>query len=273
LYSDRPKILVPIAKRPFIEWQFEWLGRQGIKDIHLAGGYRADALQTWIDEHLDAGASPAGTGREEDVAGDGGHYRRESEAPVVTGVSPVSMPQEARPVRISSFLFSVSLSVEPIPLGTGGGLKYITPWLIGDQFLAINGDTITPELVFSHLTSAQRQSGAAITIAVSKINEAGRYGTVEFDDDGRITAFREKAERSNGWVNAGVYLIEKQALNAIPDNRFVSLETEIFPALVERGLLYAAPCPPPMLDMGTPEGICALEQWLAVEEFRTSPQA
>jgi len=230
LYSDRPKILVPIANRPFIEWQFEWLGRQGIKEIHLAGGYMADALRTWINEHLDTGVSPVGTG--------------------------------VSPVRVSSFLFSVSLSIEPLPLGTGGGLKYIAPWLIGGQFLAINGDSITPELNFSRLVLAQQQSGAAITIAVSKINEAGRYGTVEFGDDGRIGAFREKTDHSNGWINAGVYLIGKQALDAIPENRCVSLETETFPALVERGLLYATPCPPPMLDMGTPAGIGALEHWL-----------
>ena len=229
LYSDRPKILVPVAKRPFIEWQFEWLGRQGINEIHLAGGYRADALQNWINEHAE---------------------------------NPAAQANLTRTIRVSSFLFSVSLSVEPLPLGTGGGLKYVAPWLIGDHFLAINGDSITPELDFSCLVLAQQQSGAAITIAVSKINEAGRYGTVEFRDDGRISAFREKADRSNGWINAGVYLIEKQALAAIPENRFISLETETFPALVERGLLYATPCPPPMLDMGTPAGICALEHWL-----------
>jgi len=238
LYSDRPKILVPIATRPFIEWQFEWLGRQGIKDIHLAGGYQADALQSWINEHAE---------------------------------NPATQANPERTVRVSSFLFSVSLSVEPLPLGTGGGLKYVTPWLIGDHFLAINGDSITPELDFSRLVLAQQQSGAAITIAVSKINEAGRYGTVEFGDDGRISAFREKADRSNGWINAGVYLIGKKALEAIPDNKFISLETETFPALVEQGLLYATPCPPPMLDMGTPAGICALEHWLTQSDGKASP--
>jgi NDP-sugar pyrophosphorylase family protein len=229
LYSDRPKILVPIANRPFIEWQFEWLGRQGIKDIHLAGGYKAESLRTWIDEHLDTASQT---------------------------------------VRVSSFSFSVTLSAEPIPLGTGGGIKFIAPWLIGDQFLAINGDSITPELNFRDLVIAQGQTGAAITLAASRINEAGRYGTVEFNNNGLITAFREKADRSDGWINAGVYLIEKHILATIADNTFTSLETEIFPALVKEDRLYAIPCPPPMLDMGTPEGISALEQWLTRESPR-----
>lgn len=229
LYSDRPKILVPIAKRPFIEWQLEWLGRQGVRSIHLAGGFRAESLHNWVDEHIDTGVVPAG---------------------------------DSKAVRVSEFHFSISVSAEPIPLGTGGGLKYVTPWLSGDRFVAINGDSITPELDFSSLAGAHRKSGAAITLAVAQITEAGRYGTVEFGVEGRVSAFREKADRPNGWINAGVYLIEREALGAIPDNRVSSLETELFPALVEQGKLYAAPCPPPMLDMGTPDGIKALEEYL-----------
>jgi NDP-sugar pyrophosphorylase family protein len=49
LYSDRPKILVPIAGRPFLEWQLEWLGQAGITDIHLAAGFMADVLGGWLE--------------------------------------------------------------------------------------------------------------------------------------------------------------------------------------------------------------------------------
>ncbi len=50
LYPDLPKALVPVAGKPFIEWQVEWLANQGIKKIHLAAGYKADFLQRWIAE-------------------------------------------------------------------------------------------------------------------------------------------------------------------------------------------------------------------------------
>lgn len=235
LYSDRPKILVPVAGRPFIEWQLEWLGRQGISDIHLAGGYKADVLKDWV----------ARRSRPSDTS--------------------IQNPETACPftLHLSRFTFRVSVSAEPSPLGTGGGLRYVVPSLSGARFIAINGDSLTPELDFASLMGAHARSGAAITLAVAQIREAGRYGTVEFDSTGRVFAFREKAERLDGWINAGVYVIERETLASIPDGRSTSLETELFPALAEKGKLHATPCPPPMLDMGTPAGIKALEEYLS----------
>jgi D-glycero-alpha-D-manno-heptose 1-phosphate guanylyltransferase len=101
------------------------------------------------------------------------------------------------------------------------------------------------------------------TIAVTQIREAGRYGTVEFDAANRITAFREKANRSEGWINGGVYLMNRATLSAIDPHRNLSIETDIFPTLAESGSLRAFPSDPPLLDMGTPEGIREMESFLS----------
>ena len=97
---------------------------------------------------------------------------------------------------------------------------------------------------------------------MAPIEDAGRYGTVEFDPDGFVTAFREKTERSAGFVNTGLYLLPRDLLADIPAGRAVSLETEIFPALAARRRLVAHPVPPPLLDMGTPDGLAAMERFL-----------
>ena len=97
---------------------------------------------------------------------------------------------------------------------------------------------------------------------VTPIADPDRYGTVEFDADGFVTVFREKAERASGFVNTGIYLLPRAILAAIPAGRAVSLETEIFPALVTQQKLLAIPAPPPLLDMGTPDGLAALERSL-----------
>ena len=218
LYADRPKILVPIAGRPFLAWQLEWLERASITDVHFAAGYKAEVLSAYV----------AGVGR--------------------------------------------SLSTEPAPLGTGGGLKFVEPWIRSDPFLVLNGDSLSPNLDFVKLMEAHQHRPpavasealprCAVTIAVTRIEEAGRYGTVEFDNSGLVTAFREKAQRESGWINAGVYLIDQDILAFIPPDRNVSLETDLFPDLVRRGLVRACPIAPPMLDMGTPEGIAAMEEYL-----------
>ena len=107
----------------------------------------------------------------------------------------------------------------------------------------------------------KRWPGCA-ALLVAPIENAGRYGTVEFDADGFATAFREKADRAAGFVNAGLYLLPRNVVAEIPAGRAVSLETEIFPALAAQRRLVAIPIPPPLLDMGTPDGLAAMEAFL-----------
>ena len=97
---------------------------------------------------------------------------------------------------------------------------------------------------------------------MTPIAEAGRYGTVESDAEGFVTAFREKAERTAAFVNPAVYLLPLALIAATPVGKPVSIETEIFPALAARRQLLAIPAPPPLLDMGTPEGLAAMEDFL-----------
>lgn len=270
LYADRPKILVPIAGRPFLEWQLAWLGRAGVADIHFAAGYKSDVLAEWLGSR----------GRK----AEGGSQHGAIEIPAC---------------HLPSNTCHVSLSSEPAPLGTGGGLKFVEPWLRSDPFLVLNGDSLSPQLDFAGMIRAheggipavtdcgykaprvptppvaglaeagiQRSrapAAPAITIAVSRISESGRYGTVEFDETGIVTAFREKAQRESGWINAGIYLMDRALLDTIPPDRNVSIETDVFPDLVRRGCVRAWPCPPPMLDMGTPDGIRMMEAFLTGE--------
>jgi len=165
----------------------------------------------------------------------------------------------------------IALSREPTPLGTGGALKFIEPQLASDPFLVLNGDSITPNLDFSilwkqffHTMDKSRKSFPYHgQICVTPIEDPGRYGTVEFDDDDTVTTFREKAERASGFVNTGIYLLSRAILETIPAGKAVSLETEIFPALVEKRQLVAVQAPPPLLDMGTPDGLAAMESFLS----------
>lgn len=220
-FPDRPKCLVPVAGRPFLEWQFDWLKRNGIVRILLAAGHLADVLDRYL------AARPA----------DG---------------------------------LDIALSREPAPLGTGGALKFVEPRLASDPVLVFNGDSLTPKLDFSTLWktgygffhTVEKMFPHCGKILVAPIENAGRYGTVEFDPDGYVTAFREKADRAAGFVNTGIYLLPRDIIAGMPAGRVVSIETEIFPALAAQRRLAAIPVPPPLLDMGTPDGLAAMEAFL-----------
>jgi NDP-sugar pyrophosphorylase family protein len=156
----------------------------------------------------------------------------------------------------------ITWSEEPKPLGTAGGLKWVESHIRGDAFLVANGDTLLPRLDFRSLLELRTCPGCEAAIAVARTERTGRYGTVEFDASGRVTGFLEKAERLEGWVNGGVYLMQRALLGQIDADKFLSIENELFPSLASRGALRAHRCKGPLLDMGTPEGLQTTENFL-----------
>jgi NDP-sugar pyrophosphorylase family protein len=52
LTSDRPKPMIPVAGRPILEYQIRWLAPQGVSDVILLCGYKAEVIQ----EHFKDGS-------------------------------------------------------------------------------------------------------------------------------------------------------------------------------------------------------------------------
>ncbi len=144
-------------------------------------------------------------------------------------------------------------SEENMPMGTGGALRLALPLFSSESVLVMNGDSyyngdLTP-LLTSHF-----KKKAAISVLLAKVRDTGRYGTVQVGSYGEIKDFREKdpAKSGPGWVNAGVYVIQKQVIQAIPEQVTISLEREVFPSLIGQGL-HGYRGRGDFLDIGTPE--------------------
>jgi NDP-sugar pyrophosphorylase family protein len=135
---------------------------------------------------------------------------------------------------------SIAYSEEPEPLGTAGAVRHALPHLEGRRFLLMNGDSFFDisllDLIAAH-EAASPGDPAAATLALARSDESRRFGTVEVDGAQHVTAFREKAARGrSGLINAGICILERAMIDDIPAGRPVSLEREIFPGLVHRGL-------------------------------------
>ena len=92
-----------------------------------------------------------------------------------------------------------------------------------------------------------------------QVDDPSRYGVVERDADGMVLRFVEKpapGESTSDLVNAGAYVLEPSVLDSIPEGRAVSIEREIFPALVGHGLA-ALELEGYWSDVGTPESYLA----------------
>jgi mannose-1-phosphate guanylyltransferase len=142
---------------------------------------------------------------------------------------------------------------EPEARGTAGAMKFAERFL-DDRFLALNGDVLT-DLDLSALIELHDQRDAVASVALYPVKDPSAYGLVRRRDSGEIVEFVEKPELETidtDEVNAGAYVLEKSVLDLIPEGREVSIEREIFPKLVGKGL-YGRRLPGYWMDIGTPE--------------------
>ncbi|HEX3731257.1 MAG TPA: nucleotidyltransferase family protein [Opitutaceae bacterium] len=153
---------------------------------------------------------------------------------------------------------TVSCRAETIPLGTAGGFLHCAegpgPWLVA------NGDS----LVFADPHPLLRRLGrdaADAAILGLRVDDASRYGTLEADAAGRLTAFREKRPGA-GAINSGVYAFTAAALRDLPAQRPLSFEFDVFPALAAQGRVAAETVAAPFLDIGTPASLAEADRFI-----------
>jgi NDP-sugar pyrophosphorylase family protein len=183
LTEDRPKAMVEIAGRPIVEHQLRWLSQNGVRDVIISLGYRADILR--------------------DHVGDG-----------------------------SRFAVRVAYAIETEPLGRGGGLRFAAGHLPHprEAFFALNGDIIC-RFSLHDMVELHRRLGASATIALAPYRSS--WGVVELDGD-TITAFIQSPALPY-WINAGVYLLQTETVERLPERG--DHEEATFPALAAEGRL------------------------------------
>jgi mannose-1-phosphate guanylyltransferase len=144
--------------------------------------------------------------------------------------------------------------VEEEPLDTAGPVRLaLDEGLLEERLLVLNGDVLTDMDLASELAQHE-QTGAAVTLALVAVEDVASYGVVPTDAVGRVEAFLEKSDGPvpTNRVNAGAYMVERRVIEAIPRDRAVSFEREVFPSLVGDGL-YGWPAEGYWIDIGSPD--------------------
>jgi NDP-sugar pyrophosphorylase family protein len=146
---------------------------------------------------------------------------------------------------------TIEYSKEEQALGTAGAVKLAQPFLQDiPHFLVMNGDSFL-EIDFRGLMDFHRAHDAIATLAVLRVEDTSRYGTVKVDGVGRVMGFLEKTgNHLPGLVNGGIYVFSQAVFSYISDQP-ASLERDVFPRLVERGV-YAQEQHGMFIDIGTP---------------------
>ena len=154
----------------------------------------------------------------------------------------------------------VVLVNENRPLGTGGAIRNVRQHLDG-TFLCFNGDIIS-SLDPSSLLHFHRKMGGIGTLALWQVPDPSTFGVVRLQDQ-RVVDFQEKPAPGTAFsdlINAGVYAFEPEVLDHIGEG-VVSLEREVFPKILDRGL-FGYRFGGYWMDCGTPESYLSVQSLL-----------
>ncbi len=157
----------------------------------------------------------------------------------------------------------IDYCVEDQPLGTGGGIKKA----FEDHGLArafvFNGDSYCP-VALEPLLARHRERESLLTLTLTQVADAGRFGSVEIDAENRIRAFREKDSNGGpGLINAGIYVVESGVFAGFAERPRFSFETDVMQGLYTdspmRGFVTGAM----FIDIGIPSELERAQELLS----------
>jgi D-glycero-alpha-D-manno-heptose 1-phosphate guanylyltransferase len=153
-------------------------------------------------------------------------------------------------------------SRERSPMGTGGALRLAFRLITSKTVLVVNGDSYCAANLGAFLEWHLLKAAPA-TVLLVKNGDARRFGRVEVGENGVIGKFEEKTgPEEEGWINAGMYLFQRDLLSSIPADRPVSLEKEMFPLWSGQGL-FGFQCEGEFIDIGVPESYVSAKQFFS----------
>jgi mannose-1-phosphate guanylyltransferase / phosphomannomutase len=127
-------------------------------------------------------------------------------------------------------------ATEETPLGTAGSVRNARDELT-ERFLVISGDVLT-DIDLTSLVEFHEKNNALATLALCSVENPLEFGIVITREDGSIERFLEKP----GWgqvfsdtINTGIYVLEPEIFDVIPEGRAVDFSSEVFPAVLEAG--------------------------------------
>ena len=118
---------------------------------------------------------------------------------------------------------------------TGGRIKRVQSYIGNETFMLTYGDGVS-DININELLRFHKKMGKTATI--SAVQPEGRFGVLEFSEDGTVGRFAEKVKEDGGWINAGFMVLEPAVFDLLTDDTTI-FEKEPLIQLAQRGELCA----------------------------------
>jgi mannose-1-phosphate guanylyltransferase/phosphomannomutase len=137
----------------------------------------------------------------------------------------------------NSFGISMQYRKAEADYGTAGSVRNAKEFL-NERFLIISGDVLT-DFDLSDAIRFHVEKKAKATLLLTRVPNPLQFGVVLTKEDGKITRFLEKpswGEVFSDTINTGIYILEPDVLDFIPEKQEFDFSKNLFPILLERDL-------------------------------------
>ena len=125
----------------------------------------------------------------------------------------------------------ISYTKEETPLGTGGGIRLAMTKCYTSDVLVLNGDSFFDVNITDHFNNHISKQ-ADCSLALRKVFNASRYGTILLGIGNAIETFKEKNNiEQTGLINGGVYILNRKL--------YLSKTNEAVPFSIEKDFYEA----------------------------------
>ncbi len=204
--ASRPKPMVEIGDRPIMWHIMKHFAHYGHQDFVLALGYMGHSIKRYFSEYS----------------------HLESDLTVDLGRGEVTRHEPSLEEAWRIAMIDTGLDTQ-----TGGRLKRLASHIDG-TFMVTYGDGVS-NVDLDALLAFHRQSGRLATLTA--VRPPARFGQIEFDGN-VVTAFNEKPQMGEGWINGGFFVLEPEVLDYI-DGDDIDFSREPLQRLAAEGQLAA----------------------------------
>lgn len=165
------------------------------------------------------------------------------------------------------FPYEIDYAIEELPLGTGGGIKLGLTKTMTNDVIVLNGDTFF-DVNLDKLMEFHSLHSSSITLSLKPMQNFDRYGRVIMNDvDHRIIKFEEKKYCKEGFINGGIYVINKSELvfENLPEK--FSFEATVLESQCKFGNLFGIVQNGYFIDIGIPEDFYKADMYFSSTKY------
>ncbi|MDT8445888.1 MAG: glucose-1-phosphate cytidylyltransferase [bacterium] len=208
--SEIPKPMIPVGQYPILYHLMNYYSLFGHSDYVLCLGYLGQKVKEYF---LNLGAFSQDVTLSLDQAGGKLTYH---------GDNPVHQ-------------WKVTMADTGVAAMTGARIKRIRKYVEGEEhFFLTYGDGLS-DVDLDQLLAFHKSHGKAVTVTC--VHPPARFGEMEFEEGGLVTAFNEKPQATAGWISGGFFVASQKVFDFLDDREDLVFEKGPMEELVRQGEL------------------------------------